>query len=62
MTSATCVLSGVMIIGLTHYQPSAYWDSPSRLFWRKLIGNLGTALLYDLIGVSLVLLGSIIYF
>jgi hypothetical protein len=60
MIGITYILSGVLTIALTHYRPSAYWNSRTRKFWRQLLGDWTTIAFYQGIGIGMVILGMTI--
>ena len=60
MNGITYILFGLMMILLTHYKPSAYWNNNSRRFLRRYIGDRATAILHESVGVGLIAMGMVI--
>lgn len=60
MNGIIYILFGLMMILLTHYKPSAYWNNNSRRFLRRYIGDRTTAILHEFAGVGLIAIGMVI--
>jgi hypothetical protein len=60
LTGMAYLMSGVLTVTLTYYKPVAYWESRSRRFFRRWLGDRPTVILNESLGIILVAIGIVL--